>query len=191
MIQAIIFDCFGVLATEGWLPFKERYFGHDPARMEQAGNLIQQANAGVISHHEFVRDIANLAGISERQVETMLRQNVPNEALFEYLRELKSNYKLGFLSNSSSNWLHDIFSPEQIALFDAIVLSYEAGMAKPDPRIYQLAAQKLAVEPAHCVFIDDQEWYATAAGDVGMSNIYYQNFEQMKLDLERILAKST
>jgi len=189
VIKAIIFDCFGVLATEGWLPFKEQYFGDDPVRMQEATDLIQQASAGIISHEEFVKAVAELAGIPPTKVTSMLRRNVPNEPLFAYIKELKANYKIGFLSNSSSNWLHDIFTEEQIAQFDAIILSYETGLAKPDPKIYELTAQKLGVEPEECIFVDDQEWYSSAAEDIGMRGLCYKTFDQIRADLEEILAK--
>ena len=40
-------------------------------------------------------------------------------------------------------------------LFDAVVISAEVGLHKPQPEIYLLAAERLGVEPAECVFVDD------------------------------------
>ena len=40
-------------------------------------------------------------------------------------------------------------------LFDGIVISGEEGMRKPDPRMYELGAERIGVEPPACVFVDD------------------------------------
>jgi putative hydrolase of the HAD superfamily len=189
MIKAIIFDCFGVLATDDWLPFKHAHFGSDRAKFDQASDLNQQANAGFISYQQFVTDIAALARVSEAEVQKVLRSNQPNRFLFELITSLQGRYKIGMLSNSASDWLTDIFTKQQLGLFDETILSYEVGMAKPDPRIYALATEKLGVEPEECVFIDDQERYCTAATEVGMQAIAYTDFDDFKLQLEKLLAQ--
>jgi FMN phosphatase YigB (HAD superfamily) len=54
---------------------------------------------------------------------------------------------------------------------DEVVLSGDVGVAKPDPRSYLLVAQRLGLEPAQCVFVDDLVGNvrgATAAGMVGV-----------------------
>ena len=94
MIKAIIFDCFGVLTSEGWLAFKSEQFGHDAALQQQAANLNKQADAGFISHEEFVRSVAELASISEAEVYAAIDVNAPNEKLFTYIaKKLKPRYK--------------------------------------------------------------------------------------------------
>src|SRR5690348_2888052 len=62
MIKAIVFDCFGVLTSDGWLPFKKKYFGHDSALTEEATSLNKQVDAGLISYDDFVPAVAKLAG---------------------------------------------------------------------------------------------------------------------------------
>jgi len=178
-----------VLATDGWLPFKQQFFAHDPQLLQHVTDMNQQANAGMMSSEDFVREVANLAHVEEAKVHSVLRTNVPNEPLLAYIRQLKPRYKIGFLSNSSSDWVASIFTKQQTALFDDITLSFEVGLVKPSPQIYELAARRLEVEPEQCVFVDDQERYTAAAEDVGMQGICYQDFEQCKADLERILAK--
>jgi FMN phosphatase YigB (HAD superfamily) len=95
MIRAIIFDCFGVLTTDAWLPFKQQHFGHDPALFEQASDLNKRADGGFISVHEFLQAIADLAHMTVQEVQQALTNNVPNEELFRYVRELKPRYKIG------------------------------------------------------------------------------------------------
>lgn len=44
-----------------------------------------------------------------------------------------------------------------MSLFDAMVISTEAGFEKPDPRIYQIACERLAVQPSQALHIGDSE----------------------------------
>jgi putative hydrolase of the HAD superfamily len=55
------------------------------------------------------------------------------------------------------------------ALADAVVLSCEAGCAKPDPRIYRRALDQLGVTSGAAVFVDDQPAYCAAAAAEGMT----------------------
>jgi putative hydrolase of the HAD superfamily len=52
---------------------------------------------------------------------------------------------------------------------DAVVLSYEVGVAKPDAGIYLTALERLRVAPDEAVFVDDQAAYCDGATMVGMS----------------------
>ena len=63
-ITAIIFDCFGVLVSEGWLPFKRKHFGDNPDKFQEAGDIQKRADAGLMDHGEFTKMVAELAGIS-------------------------------------------------------------------------------------------------------------------------------
>jgi FMN phosphatase YigB (HAD superfamily) len=47
-------------------------------------------------------------------------------------------------------------------------------MAKPDPAIYAIAAERLGLEPAACVFIDDLDRNVEAARAAGMSAVHYR-----------------
>ncbi|HLZ15317.1 MAG TPA: HAD-IA family hydrolase, partial [Candidatus Saccharimonadales bacterium] len=158
MIRAIVFDCFGVLATDGWLPFKERYFGHDTQKFAAASDLGRAADAGLIDFDEFIGQVSALAQVTDLDARSQIEHNVPNDALFAYIRDaLKPKYKIGMLSNAGADWLHELFTPEQVALFDAVALSYEIGVLKPAPRAYEVIAERLGVTPEACVFVDDQE----------------------------------
>jgi putative hydrolase of the HAD superfamily len=188
MTKAIIFDCFGVLATEAWLPFKDRHFGHDPVLMDEVSNISEQANRGLISREEAIRTTAKLAGITPAEATGEIDHNVPNEELFVYIRELKANYKMGLLSNIAGDFLHRIFKPDQLALFDAISLSYEKGFIKPQPQAFEIIAEQLSVDIKECVLVDDQERNVVGARQVGMSAILYQDVAQLKRELLQLLT---
>lgn len=118
-------------------------------------------------------------------VESGGQANVP---LLDYIREeLKPNYKIGLLSNAIKNYLPEMLTEEQIALFDVVGISFEMGVGKPDADAYKIVAKKLGVQPEECVFIDDIGVFAEAAKDVGMQAIVYSDLETTLAELRRLL----
>jgi putative hydrolase of the HAD superfamily len=89
------------------------------------------------------------------------------------LAELRNRgYKLGLISNLGSLW-GTVFDKLKLKhYFDVISLSYEVGLAKPEPEIYLATAQKMGCAPTQCMFIDDQPDYVLAAEEVGMTGIW-------------------
>ena len=90
-------------------------------------------------------------------------------------RRLRPSYRTAILSNANASLrdrlrdglgIHD--------LFDTIVCSGEEGMAKPDPAIYRLAADRLGLHPTACVFIDDYEVNVQASIGVGMRGVHFR-----------------
>jgi putative hydrolase of the HAD superfamily len=70
-------------------------------------------------------------------------------------------------------------------LFDAILESSKAGVRKPDPRIYLMMCDLLAVRPADCVYLDDLGVNCKPAAGVGMTAIKVTSEAQALDDLER------
>lgn len=188
-ITTIIFDCFGVLVSEGWLPFKHRHFDNDPDKFEQATNMQKRADAGLTDHTGFVQSVANLASISAEEAHLQIDNTVTDDALLKYIAGLKPNYKIGFISNASQNWLNEFFTPEQITLFDKVAISSETGFLKPDPRAYEHIAALLGVSAEHCLLIDDQQGYCDGARAIGMQAICYSGLDKLKDDMQKLLMK--
>jgi HAD superfamily hydrolase (TIGR01509 family) len=193
MIKAIIFDCFGVLTTDGWLPFKRKHFGTNTQLYEKATELNRQANTKLISYSQFISEIAAMAKMTPEEAQRTIdmADGKANIGLFHLITILKTKYKIGMLSNTSKNMLTHLFSKEEVALFDALILSYEEGVTKPDKAAYEITARRLGVELNECVFIDDQERHCLGAKAAGMRAIQYKDFEQMKPELEKILASGS
>ncbi|MEO6109969.1 MAG: HAD-IA family hydrolase [Candidatus Saccharimonadales bacterium] len=189
MIKAIIFDCFGVLVSDGWLPFKRKYFGDTPALMEETTRLNHLVDAGALPYKDFIHSIAQLAHINTDEAHTQIENNPSNMPLFEYIQsELAPHYTLGILSNAAENWLDELFTAEQLGIFTDYVLSFQIGVIKPQPEAYQAIATKLGVALDECIFIDDQPAYCEGAGAVGMKAIHYTDIESLKTQLARYLS---
>ena len=190
MIRAIIFDCFGVLAEDGWMPIKRKYIGDNIAVAQEVSDLGKQNEYGMIDNETHLHKMAAVMGIDTEELRVALGKKVPNEELFAYVAtELKPEYRIGLMSNANFNVMTDLFTKEQEALFDASVMSFESRLIKPDERMFRLMANRLGVEFNECVFVDDQERYCNVAEDIGMSGIWYQSFDQFKSELAPILDR--
>ena len=68
-----------------------------------------------------------------------------------------------------------------------IIYSHEAGISKPDPRIYHLACDRLGIRPEEMIFLDDVEANVTAARDLGAHGILFTGTAQAIADIEACL----
>jgi putative hydrolase of the HAD superfamily len=113
----------------------------------------------------------------------------PRPYAIEVLSQLKADsYKMALISNCSAEppdlWPVTPFAP----FFTASLFSSVTGILKPDPRVYLMAAEKLGVQPADCVFIDDTARNLNAATGLGMYSILYRNPEETE-DLQVVRPK--
>ncbi len=191
MIRAIIFDCFGVLTNDGWLAFKEQYLSRDDDMQRQAIELNRRADARLISQDQFEEALANLTQVSIDEVRRVIDTHAPNSELFDYIaHELKPHYKIGLLSNVAADYTSELFAPEQNALFDAKTFSFELGVVKPHPAMYETIAAKLEVLPEECVFVDDRELFTAGAKEVGMHTVWFRSNDQLRVDLPTVIDAS-
>lgn len=74
----------------------------------------------------------------------------------------------------SNSWGGNDYPRERFAeLFDDVVISGEAGVRKPDPEIYLIAAAKAGVGPKDCVFVDDFKVNVHGAEAIGMTAVHH------------------
>jgi putative hydrolase of the HAD superfamily len=97
------------------------------------------------------------------------------EPNIELIRALRPPYRTAILSNADLTLEERMRDGMNIHhLFDTIVCSAVVGMAKPDPRIYQLAAERVGLPLDECAFIDDMERNVIAARETGMSAVHFR-----------------
>lgn len=190
MIRAVIFDCFGVLLTDALSIICDELAQRDPEAVENVRAMIHAANRGILSPEDSTEQVAGILGITVSEYREKIKASeVRDNRLFEYIKRLHDPYKTALLSNITQQGLDRRFPDNELhEYFDAIIASSTVGFAKPDPEIYELAAERLGVQASECVFLDDREDYCEAARGVGMQAIWYQSFQQARADLEKILA---
>ena len=186
-MKAIVFDCFGVLTTDIWLAFCDSL--PSGTNLAEASALNKAYDRGTINQQQFIDGVKELTGYEPPDIDKLSADDmIKNETLLDLIRQLKSTYKIGLMSNISSDWITRSFlTLDEQELFDTMVLSYETGMIKPDPRMYILACERLRVAPGEALMVDDREQYVEGAREVGMSGIVYEDMHSFKQQLNELL----
>ena len=112
-------------------------------------------------------DIDALVDLRREYTRTVLK---PRPGVVDTLRELRGRgFRIGLISACTED-VPDVWRETELAdLFDDAVFSCSVGMSKPDPRIYELACERLGVRPAEAVFVGDGANDELAGADrVGM-----------------------
>lgn len=88
----------------------------------------------------------------------------------DWLRRLKAEgYGIYGLTNWSAETLPQVMERyDFFSLFDGIVVSGEEHLLKPDPRIYRVLLNRYHLNPAECLFVDDNPQNVAAAKRIGM-----------------------
>lgn len=75
-------------------------------------------------------------------------------------------------------------------LFDAVVISGDVGMRKPEPDIYRYAAAQVGVPPEQCVFVDDLVVNVRGANAVGMHAVHHTEPAKTIAELEALFRQT-
>jgi putative hydrolase of the HAD superfamily len=134
---------------------------------------------GRLSLSDAFADVINRAGepVREEHLRELLRRDA--ELLREAIRLhddtiplLETLRRRGVLtaivSNCADNTRLLLADLGLIELVDAVVLSCEVGVAKPDPSIYEHALRLLGVPASAAVFVDDQPVFCDGAAALGI-----------------------
>lgn len=153
-----------------WLKdFQHRVTGTYRESTENLYSIVQ--SLGIIPTYQKLQYAADIRRIA------VMRALHPYAETINILIQLKNaGLSLGILSNCSSP-IPDLLYHQRFARFvDAIILSSEVHLKKPDPKIYLMVSRCLGVNPETCIYVGDggsQE--LTGATRVGMSAIKIVN----------------
>jgi epoxide hydrolase-like predicted phosphatase len=73
-------------------------------------------------------------------------------------------------------------------MFDAVVLSCDHGVRKPDPAIYKIALREIGLPAAECVFVDDIGGNLKPAKALGMTTVKHTDAASTVEALEQIFG---
>ncbi len=202
-IRAVVFDIGGVLEitpdlglTEKW----EQRLHLKPGELdEQMGSLWNDGSLGKCTLEDVVRGLREYLGMDQVQRDDFLHDlwteylGQPNTELIDYFRGLRPRYQTALLSNSFVGAREKEQERYQLEeLVDLIIYSHEVGIAKPDRRIFEMTCERLGVQPAEMIFLDDHERPLVAARQLGIHAILFQNTAQAIAAIEAVLhAHST
>lgn len=112
--------------------------------------------------------------------------------MVEALRRVGETMKTGCITNNFSlegtDSMRSLYRAEIMALFHHVIESAKVGLRKPDPRIYRMMTDALAVEPARCVYLDDLGVNLKPAREMGMRTIKVGDPARALDELEELLG---
>jgi epoxide hydrolase-like predicted phosphatase len=152
-------------------------------------SLLRQLERGELSADVFSERFAPLLGVGPENLVARLFGGVaPDEAMIGAVRRARAGgIRTGLISNSWGDGI--AYEPSLMEeLFDAVVISGEVGMHKPEPDIFLLGAERLDVAPGECVFVDDLRENCAGAEAVGMTAILHRGAEGTLQRLEELLG---
>jgi putative hydrolase of the HAD superfamily len=158
--------------------FAGAYGGGGPG--EGIAQIIPELETGRLELEEFDRRLA--AALSEGLAEPLDATGIsarffegvqPEPRMVDAVRAARrAGLRTGLISNT---WGPLAASDSLTDLFDSEVRSGDEGLRKPDPEIYRLAAERLGVATAECVFVDDIPANVEGARAVGMWAILHRD----------------
>ena len=184
-IRALIFDFGGVITNMRWDVARDLENEHGLERRTLLRTLYEADDWRAVEVGQ--GDIAAWREAAHQRLEEAAGRTLPplheqwrsSWGLIEenvgLIRALRPPYRTSILSNadlSLEERLRDGLNLRH--LFDDVISSAAVGMAKPEPRIYQLAAERLHMPLDACVFIDDLERNVTAARETGMAAVRFR-----------------
>jgi putative hydrolase of the HAD superfamily len=199
-VHAVVFDVGGVLEITPDLGVMERWATRANLSTHELAEKIAESGTagtlGTITEAQVRTALATRLGVSEAQMTEMMTElweqylGTPNTELIDFARRLRPQCRTGILSNSfvgAREREQDAYGLTD--LVDVVIYSHEVGLAKPDPRIYELTCRRLAIDPDEMVFLDDIEECVTAACDFGIRAVHYRDNQQAITEIEKILAE--
>jgi 2-haloacid dehalogenase len=138
-----------------------------------------QVTGDALDHAMDALGLAQRADLRERLM-GLYRRLAPFPEVPEVLGRLRrSGFATAILSNGSPDMLHAVVAGADLAdAFDAVLSVDAVRSFKPDPRVYQLATDRLGVAPARIAFMSSNAWDAHAAAAFGMQAVWCNRYGQ-------------
>jgi putative hydrolase of the HAD superfamily len=192
-VEAVIWDFGGVFTSSPFEAFNrfeaERGLPKDLIRRINAANpdanawaLFERAEIDAAGFDAIFAEEAKALGHDVRGADILpLLSGSVRPRMVAALRACKAaGLKVGCITNNMASHhspgggkMRDAGTAtgEIMAMFDGLIESSKAGVRKPDPRIYLMMCELLAVEPGDCVYLDDLGINCKPAAALGMRAI--------------------
>ena len=194
-IRAVFFDLGGVIVRTEYQSPRERLAERLGMEYEDLDRIVfdsetgRQASIGTITslqHWEAVmkrlkRPYEEMNAIRDE----FFAGDIVDRQILDFLRSLRGTYKTGLISNAWSDLRDYLVREKMDDAFDHIIISAEVGVAKPEPKIFQVALDQAGTSPNEAVFVDDFHLNIEGCEKVGIKGIHFKDaqstLEQLKL----------
>ncbi len=147
--------------------------------------------SGRISQRAYEKTIARLLGVDDKGLlGSALSDLRPRSGVLDLVRHVRAaGVPVGVLSNSWGTGEYDPYRGYDLeANFDAVVVSDQVGLRKPDPQIYLRTAAGSVYPPDECVFVDDTAANLPAAVELGMAVVHFTSTPEGIAQIEQMLG---
>lgn len=203
-IRAALFDFGGVILSSPFEAFARYEVDHGlPAgfiRQLNATNpdtnawaRLERSEVGIDEFCSLFEAEARAAGyeLSGREVIGLLSGEL-RPAMVEAVRRCSERLVTGLLTNNfvigEGHVDRETEMGDVLGLFDDIIESSRVGVRKPDPEFYAIACERLGIEPAEAVFLDDLGVNLKPARALGMITIKVEDPDAAIADLEAVVG---
>jgi putative hydrolase of the HAD superfamily len=195
--DAVLCDIDGVIRH--WPPADDLERGHGLpagtlAAVAFAPSRLDPAITGKITDDQWrsavATDLAEICGSAERANALVaawsdLDPRV-DRAVLSLLASAREVATVVLVSNATTRLELDLARQELHDVADIVLNSARIGIAKPDPRVYLIAAERAGAPVQRCLFIDDTAANVLAASEVGMTALQYEQIEDLREFLARL-----
>jgi len=197
-LEGLLVDFGGVLTTNVFQSFRAFCVAEGLApnafvdllrSSEETRAQLRLLETNRIGADEFGAHVGPLLGVADTAglMDRVFAGIGPEPAMVDAVRTVRSaGVATGLISNSVGSSIYDQAVLDE--LFDAVVISGEVGLHKPQPEIYLLGAERIAVAPARCAFVDDLRENCAGAEAVGMTAVLHRGADGTRAELERLLG---
>ena len=194
MIKNIIFDFGGVISRKTkynklskslsqFTPEEKKII---KAKIKKYARLCRIAK---ISDNEYFQKIKEELGLNEplnKIKQDFYSSQKVNKKIIHLIKELKKDYKVFLLTNHMKGWFAYQNKKYKLnKIFNGIITSFDAGIAKPNTSIYKKLLNKYKLSPKECLFIDNLQKNLNPAKKLGMRVILYKP----RMNLEKEVKK--
>lgn len=195
-IRAVFWDFGGVITSSPFENFRRYEREHGLPE-----NFLRETNAANHDHNAWAKLERSEIDLAEFDrlflAETTARGHaVPGRVVLpllagqvrpwmvEVLRRVKARYRIACLTNNIATGFGPGMGQDEnsargmakvLAMFEFVLESSRAGVRKPDPRFYEIACERMGVQPADVVFLDDLGVNLKPAKAMGMTTIKFDD----------------
>jgi epoxide hydrolase-like predicted phosphatase len=196
-IKAVYFDLGGVIVRTEFQSPREHLAERVGMTYEELVEIVfesksaREASIGKISEEDLWKNVTRALRLPLKEKDAVHKEffdgDIIDRELIAFIRSLRPRYKTGLISNAWDGLRPYMESEKFVDAFDALTISAEVGVMKPDPAIFQLALEQLGVKPKEAVFVDDFSENITGCEAIGMRGIHFKSMEQTLKDLNKLL----
>ena len=197
VLTSPLLDSFAAFQNSSGISLEQLGMAMAAVATRQGANPLFELETGRMTEAAFLKSLGEelsgslgrpveLHGFGERYFEHLH----PNARVIEYMRGLRERgYRMAICTNNVREWepLWRAKLPVD-EIFDVVIDSAFVGSRKPEPRIYEITLERLGVKPEAALLVDDVEVNCTAARELGISAVWFQETEQAIAEIEAALT---